>query len=95
VSGRGRLQHTGVVGKRGTQTLTRGLSLHEATRTHPLLLTTRAKAGQTHNTVAAEASTHLRNGVCKVLFCGHSNDPSAGSPTETLLRLLLPLDDQV
>ena len=25
----------------------------------------------------------------------HSNDPSAGSPTETLLRLLLPLNDQV
>ena len=24
-----------------------------------------------------------------------SNDPSAGSPTETLLRLLLPLDDKV
>jgi|SRR6185369_7700033 len=24
-----------------------------------------------------------------------NNDPSAGSPTETLLRLLLPLDDQV
>ena len=24
-----------------------------------------------------------------------SNDPSAGSPTETLLRLLLPLNDQV
>jgi hypothetical protein len=23
------------------------------------------------------------------------NDPSAGSPTETLLRLLLPLDDQI
>ena len=23
------------------------------------------------------------------------NDPSAGSPTETLLRLLLPLDDKV
>jgi hypothetical protein len=23
------------------------------------------------------------------------NDPSAGSPTETLLRLLLPLNDQV
>ena len=61
------MQHTGVVGKRGTQTLTRGLSLHEATRTHPLLLTTRAKAGQTHNTVAAEARTHFRNGVCKVL----------------------------
>ncbi len=28
-----------------------------------------------------------------VLF--HGNDPSAGSPTETLLRLLLPLNDQV
>ena len=26
---------------------------------------------------------------------GHLNDPSAGSPTETLLRLLLPLNDQV
>ena len=25
----------------------------------------------------------------------HDNDPSAGSPTETLLRLLLPLDDKV
>ena len=25
----------------------------------------------------------------------HSNDPSAGSPTETLLRLLLPLNHQV
>jgi hypothetical protein len=24
-----------------------------------------------------------------------ANDPSAGSPTETLLRLLLPLDDRV
>lgn len=28
----------------------------------------------------------------QVLF---DNDPSAGSPTETLLRLLLPLNDQV
>ena len=27
------------------------------------------------------------------IVCG--NDPSAGSPTETLLRLLLPLDDQI
>ena len=25
----------------------------------------------------------------------NDNDPSAGSPTETLLRLLLPLDDQI
>ena len=28
-------------------------------------------------------------------FCGYENDPSAGSPTETLLRLLLPLSDKV
>jgi hypothetical protein len=30
--------------------------------------------------------------ACASLF---DNDPSAGSPTETLLRLLLPLNDQV
>ncbi len=30
---------------------------------------------------------------CFGLGCG--NDPSAGSPTETLLRLHLPLDDEV
>ena len=29
-----------------------------------------------------------------VLFC-YVNDPSAGSPTETLLRLLLPLNEQI
>ena len=28
-------------------------------------------------------------------FLEHVNDPSAGSPTETLLRLLLPLSDMV
>jgi hypothetical protein len=30
-----------------------------------------------------------------VCFAGFDNDPSAGSPTETLLRLLLPLNDKV
>ncbi|WZY99812.1 hypothetical protein YC2023_072141 [Brassica napus] len=30
-----------------------------------------------------------------VLFPGYDNDPFAGSPTETLLRLLLPLNDKV
>ena len=29
------------------------------------------------------------------MFLKLFNDPSAGSPTETLLRLLLPLNDQV
>jgi|JI10StandDraft_1071094.scaffolds.fasta_scaffold99218_6 hypothetical protein len=28
-------------------------------------------------------------------LCGCVNDPSAGSPTDTLLRLLLPLSDKV
>ena len=31
----------------------------------------------------------------QVLDYCHVNDPSAGSPTETLLRLLLPLNDKV
>ena len=30
-----------------------------------------------------------------VIRLEHVNDPSAGSPTETLLRLLLPLNNQV
>ena len=34
----------------------------------------------------------LLNHIQNVIFF---NDPSAGSPTETLLRLLLPLNDQV
>ena len=36
---------------------------------------------------------HIRFVLLRML--GISNDPSAGSPTETLLRLLLPLNDQV
>lgn len=40
-------------------------------------------------------------GILHYVFAGRSasagidNDPSAGSPTETLLRLLLPLNDKV
>ena len=33
--------------------------------------------------------------VFRVFAAGLDNDPSAGSPTETLLRLLLPLNDKV
>ena len=36
--------------------------------------------------------THI-NTICFTAI--HANDPSAGSPTETLLRLLLPLSDKV
>ena len=35
---------------------------------------------------------HVRWSLC---WAGFDNDPSAGSPTETLLRLLLPLHDKV
>ena len=35
----------------------------------------------------------IHSGVSQRMTNG--NDPSAGSPTETLLRLLLPLDDRV
>lgn len=37
----------------------------------------------------------VRTGSRVVCFAGFDNDPSAGSPTETLLRLLLPLNDKV
>ena len=37
--------------------------------------------------------TSQKNPQCVVSTC--ANDPSAGSPTETLLRLLLPLSDKV
>ena len=37
----------------------------------------------------------VETGSRVVLLCRFDNDPSAGSPTETLLRLLLPLNDKV
>ncbi|KAK8526597.1 hypothetical protein V6N13_116561 [Hibiscus sabdariffa] len=37
----------------------------------------------------------VRIAVTKGILAGFDNDPSAGSPTETLLRLLLPLNDKV
>ena len=40
-------------------------------------------------------SIKLSNRFIKVGKNGCVNDPSAGSPTETLLRLLLPLSDKV
>lgn len=49
-----------------------------------------------HNGGPAEATRYGRHGW-EVGPRGPSlgNDPSAGSPTETLLRLLLPLNDRV
>ena len=43
----------------------------------------------THCKRIARACSIISNTTLK------DNDPSAGSPTETLLRLLLPLNDQV
>ena len=42
------------------------------------------------NTICENSITTLKKGF---IIC--VNDPSAGSPTETLLRLLLPLNDKV
>ena len=36
-----------------------------------------------------------RHALIRLAKAKFGNDPSAGSPTETLLRLLLPLNDQV
>ena len=55
------------------------------------------------NGAALQSSTFKTQGLPHLLRTVHSgvsqktngNDPSAGSPTETLLRLLLPLNDQV
>ena len=48
-------------------------------------------------TTTISTMKHIQNSSQKVgrswIVCG--NDPSAGSPTETLLRLLLPLDNKV
>ena len=43
------------------------------------------------------STTHLAIARCAAPWFGrlHGNDPSAGSPTETLLRLLLPLDAEI
>lgn len=44
---------------------------------------------------AEDRSPDLFKHVFAVCCAGLDNDPSAGSPTETLLRLLLPLNDKV
>ena len=42
-----------------------------------------------------ETSVHAPESQQQPVSSLYDNDPSAGSPTETLLRLLLPLNDQV
>jgi hypothetical protein len=42
-----------------------------------------------------ESSMKKSDPVCQLVLDRCGNDPSAGSPTETLLRLHLPLNDKV
>ena len=52
----------------------------------------RAGEGGSRPEAAPRVVKQVRGSFC---FAGFDNDPSAGSPTETLLRLLLPLNDKV
>ena len=45
--------------------------------------------------ISSTGSQGRRTRSTKTTYLSFGNDPSAGSPTETLLRLLLPLNDQV
>ncbi len=49
-------------------------------------------AGREEPARRSNGSGNVHNGLGVLQLC---NDPSAGSPTETLLRLLLPLNDRV
>lgn len=63
---------------------------HHGVREGPARLYNRRPGRVAHHVFEEQplSSIHL-------LSVNNSNDPSAGSPTETLLRLLLPLNDQV
>ena len=52
-------------------------------------------AGDREATVREPGPPFRRSATYESCVLHIGNDPSAGSPTETLLRLLLPLDDQV
>ena len=53
--------------------------------------------GERPNNSPLQKGAQVCKGLENVSLGGYkfTNDPSAGSPTETLLRLLLPLNDQV
>lgn len=58
---------------------------------HPKVEADESRACAHPHTIAMDAQ--VRRSLFRVV--GFDNDPSAGSPTETLLRLLLPLNDKV
>ena len=51
-----------------------------------------APTGRSRDLAGVPVYERVRGSFC---WAGFDNDPSAGSPTETLLRLLLPLNDKV
>ncbi|KAL2453485.1 Uncharacterized protein Adt_49018 [Abeliophyllum distichum] len=51
--------------------------------------------GAHRNGASQRAGSVVEYSLCAFCARGFDNDPSAGSPTETLLRLLLPLNDKV
>lgn len=58
-------------------------------------LSTNAESNRKFLTYANRKKTHAKMLALTFWTRTHANDPSAGSPTETLLRLLLPLNDKV
>lgn len=54
-----------------------------------------ARAGRQRQSSQRPSDEKATHGNPSLWITNSGNDPSAGSPTETLLRLLLPLNDQV
>ena len=78
------------------RTWLRSSSMHEP-RDPPLKVVSLFLSGQIQSTSLKKKTQKLGQLVHSGIHAGCTldNDPSAGSPTETLLRLLLPLNDQV
>ena len=67
---------------------------HTQTPPHTHTHTAEAAAGACSMRMRFFARANGQGSRCFLLII-RANDPSAGSPTETLLRLLLPLSDKV
>src|SRR5262245_10906961 len=62
---------------------------------HAARAAARRREGRRRGAVAPRPRPDAAEHTFAVCLAGLDNDPSAGSPTETLLRLLLPLNDKV
>ena len=85
--------------ERCTATLPRAKMRHPACAKHHFLFLRTANfrmdAGMGESPCSKEQRTCSRHLFTPNVIRWCANDPSAGSPTETLLRLLLPLSDKV